>query len=165
MLFKLQGGSKMNLDDTDRTFGYIKPKLGFYNAITKNRKLVLKTDVQAEFMIGDDFEFYQAATLGGINSLRGFREERFTGDKALAFSGDLRYSFNKFKTGLLPLQLGVYGGYDIGRVWFDAEDTDNWHDSIGGGFWVNALDTIAGQFNLFSSEDGLRFTFGLGLSF
>ncbi len=165
MLFKLQGGSKMNLDDTDRTFGYINPKLGFYNAITKNRKLVLKTDVQAEFLIGDDFEFYQAATLGGINSLRGFREERFTGDKALAFSGDLRYSFNKFKTGLLPLQLGVYGGYDIGRVWFDGEDSDNWHDSIGGGFWVNALDTIAGQFNLFSSEDGLRFTFGLGLSF
>ncbi len=165
MLFKLQGGSKMNLDDTDRTFGYIKPKLGFYNAITKNRKLVLKTDVQAEFMIGDGFEFYQAATLGGINSLRGFREERFTGDKALAFSGDLRYSFNKFKTGLLPLQLGVYGGYDIGRVWFDGEDTNTWHDSIGGGFWINAVDSIAGQFNLFSSDDGLRFTFGLGLSF
>ncbi|WP_299261599.1 metallophosphoesterase [uncultured Aquimarina sp.] len=165
MLFKLQGGSKMNLDDTDRTFGYINPKLGFYNAITKDRKLVLKTDVQGAFIIGDGFEFYQAATLGGINSLRGFREERFTGDKALAFSGDLRYSFNKFKTGLLPLQLGIYGGYDVGRVWFDGEDANIWHDSIGGGFWINALDAIAGQFNLFSSDDGLRFTFGLGLSF
>ncbi|WP_299442032.1 metallophosphoesterase [uncultured Aquimarina sp.] len=165
MLFKLQGGSKMNLDDTDRTFGYINPKLGFYNAITKDRKLVLKTDVQGEFIIGDGFEFYQAATLGGINSLRGFREERFTGDKALAFSGDLRYSFNKFKTGLLPLQLGIYGGYDVGRVWFDGEDANIWHDSIGGGFWINAVDAIAGQFNLFSSDDGLRFTFGLGVSF
>ncbi|MFD2564821.1 metallophosphoesterase [Aquimarina rubra] len=165
MLFKLQGGSKMNLDDTDRTFGYINPKLGFYNAITKNRKLVLKTDVQGAFIIGDGFEFYQGATLGGINSLRGYREERFTGDKALAFSADLRYSFNKFKTGLLPLQLGIYGGYDIGRVWFDSNDIDIWHDSIGGGFWINAVDAIAGQFNLFNSDDGLRFTFGLGLSF
>ncbi len=165
MLFSLNAGSKMNLDDTDRTFGYVKPKLGFYNAITKNRKLVLKTDVQAAFMIGDGFEFYQAATLGGINSLRGFREERFTGDKALAFSGDLRYSFNKFKTGLLPLQFGIYGGYDIGRVWFEGEDVDVWHDSIGGGFWINAVNAVAGQFNLFNSDDGLRFTFGLGLSF
>ncbi len=165
MLFRLNGGSKMNLDDSDRIFGYFKPKLGFYNAITKNRKLVLKTDVQGEFMIGDGFEFYQAATLGGVNNLRGFREERFTGDKALAFSADLRYSFNKFKTGLLPLQMGIYTGYDVGRVWFDGEDADNWHDSVGGGFWINAVDAIAGQFNLFSSDDGLRFTFGLGLSF
>ncbi|MHA7060053.1 metallophosphoesterase [Aquimarina sp. M1] len=165
MLFRLNGGSKMNLDNADRTFGYLNPKLGFYNAISKNRKLVLKTNVQGAFIIGDGFEFYQAATLGGINSLRGFREERFTGDKALAFSADLRYSFNKFKTGLLPLQLGVYGGYDIGRVWFDSSDADIWHDSIGGGFWINAVDAIAGQFNLFRSDDGLRFTFGLGLSF
>ncbi|WP_378175947.1 metallophosphoesterase [Aquimarina sp. SS2-1] len=165
MLFTLQGGSKMNLDDAERTIGYVKPRLGFYNAITKNRKLVLKTDVQAEFLIGDAFEFYQATTLGGINSLRGYREERFTGDQALAFSTDLRYSFNKFKTGLLPLQLGIFGGYDVGRVWFDEEDSNNWHDSIGGGFWINAVDAIAGQFNLFSSDDGLRFTFGLGLSF
>ena len=165
MSFILGGGSKLNTEDIDRTFGYIKPELIFYNAITKNRKLVLKTKAKGDFIIGDDFEFYQGATLGGINSLRGFREERFTGDRALAFSGDLRYSFNKFKTGLLPLQIGIYGGYDIGRVWFDSNDVDVWHDSIGGGLWVNALDTIAGQLNVFNSDDGVRITFGLMFSF
>lgn len=166
MLFKLQGGSKMNLDDIDRTYGYLHSKLGFYNAITKNRKLVLKTDVMTEFIIGDGFEFYQAATLGGVNSLRGYREERFTGDKSLAFSADLRYSFNKFKTGLLPLQLGIYGGCDIGRVWSDIEEeSDAWHRSVGGGLWINAVDAIAGKIGVFNSKDGVRFTFGLGVSF
>ncbi len=165
MLFSFQTGARMNLDDTDRTYGYIIPKLSFYNAITRNQKLVLKTEVIAQVNIGDDFEFYQGATLGGFNGLRGYREERFTGESALAFSGDLRYSFNKFKTGLLPLQIGLFSGYDIGRVWLDGEDSDTWHDSIGGGLWINAVDSIGGQLGLFNSDDGLRFTFGFGLSF
>ncbi len=165
MLFSVQTGTTTNLDDTDRTYGYVNPRLGFYNALTRNRKLVLKTDIMAEINIGDDFEFYQGANLGGNKGLRGYRNERFTGESALAFTGDLRYSFNKFKTGLLPLQLGVFGGYDIGRVWLDGEDSDKWHDSIGGGIWMNAVDTIAGQLGLFSSDDGLRFTFGFGLDF
>ncbi len=165
MLFSLQTGARMNVEDSDRTYGYVIPKLGFYNAITRNRKLVLKTDVIAQVNIGDGFEFYQGATLGGFNGLRGYREERFTGESALAFSGDLRYSFNKFKTGLLPLQIGTFAGYNIGRVWYDDEDSDTWHDSIGGGLWINAVDTIGGQLGLFNSDDGLRFTFGFGLSF
>ncbi len=165
MLFSVQTGARMNVEDTDRTYGYIIPKLGFYNAITRNRKVVLKTDVIAQVNIGDGFEFYQGASLGGFNGLRGYREERFTGESALAFSGDLRYSFNKFKTGLLPLQIGIFGGYDIGRVWYDDEDSDTWHDSVGGGLWINAVDTIGGQLGLFNSDDGLRFTFGFGLDF
>ncbi|MBG6133543.1 hypothetical protein IWQ47_004955 [Aquimarina sp. EL_43] len=164
MLFKLQTGVRTNVEDTNRTYGYIYPRLGFYNSITRDRRLVLKTDVIAEINLGDGFEFYQGANLGGTKGLRGYREERFTGESALAFNGDLRYSFNKFKTGLLPLQLGVFGGYDIGRVWLDGEDSDRWHDSVGGGIWLNAMDTIGGQLGLFSSDDGLRFTFGFGMS-
>ncbi len=165
MLFSLRGGARMNVDNTDRTYGYINPTLNFYNSITKNKKLVLKTNIMAELNIGDEFEFYQGATLGGLKGLRGYREERFTGESALAFGGDLRYSFNKFKTGLLPIQLGVFGGYDIGRVWLDGEDSDTWHDSVGGGLWINAVDTIGGQLGLFNSDDGFRFTFGFGLDF
>ena len=165
MKFDLQTGTTTNVEDTDLTFGYINTNLGFYSAISRNRKLVLKTDVLAQVNIGDDFEFYQAATLGGTKGLRGFREERFTGESALSFSGDLRYSFDRFKTGLLPLQIGIFGGYDIGRVWLDGEDSDRWHDSFGGGFWVNAVDAVGGQLGLFNSDDGLRFTFGFGLDF
>lgn len=164
MLFKLQTGVRTNVEDINRTYGYIYPRLGFYNAITRDRKLVLKTDVIAEINLGDGFEFYQGANLGGTKGLRGYREERFTGESALAFNGDLRYSFNTFKTGLLPLQLGVFGGYDIGRVWLDDEDSNRWYDSVGGGIWLNAMDTIGGQLGIFSSDDGLRFTFGFGMS-
>lgn len=164
MFFKVESGVKMNLEETDRTFGYVNPSLEFYNALSRNRKLVLNTKVQGQFNIGDAFEFYQGAVLGANTGLRGYREQRFTGERALAFKADLRYHLAKFKTGLLPLKLGIFGGYDYGRVWIDGEDSDTWHDSVGGGFWLNAVDAISGNFGLFNSDDGLRFSFGFGLS-
>jgi hypothetical protein len=164
MFFTIESGVRMNLENSERTFGFVNPSLEFYNALTRNRKLVLNTKVQGQFNIGDAFEFYQGATLGATNGLRGFREQRFTGERSLAFKVDLRYHLAKFKTGMLPLKLGIYGGYDYGRVWIDGEDSDIWHDSVGGGFWLNAVDAISGNFGLFNSDEGLRFSFGFGLS-
>lgn len=164
MLFDITVGSTLNIDDTDRIFGYVRPDLTFYNALSRNKKLVLRTQVQGQFNIGDSFEFYQAATVGATNGLRGFRNQRFTGESALAGSADIRYSFNQMKTGLLPIQLGIFGGADLGRVWLDGEDSDIWHNSLGGGFWINAVDMISGQFGLFNSDDGMRVSFGFGVS-
>jgi len=164
MFFKIASGVKMNLENTERTFAYVNPSMEFYNALSRNRKLVLNTKIQGQFNIGDAFEFYHGATLGATNGLRGFREQRFTGERSLAFKADLRYHLAKFKTGLLPLKLGIYGGYDYGRVWIDGDDSDTWHDSVGGGFWINAVDAISGNFGLFNSDEGLRFAFGFGFS-
>ena len=163
MDFKLKVGSKVNLDDTDRIYGYILPSLGFYNALTRNKKLVLKTLFQGQVNVGDSFEFYQAAAIGGRNGLRGYRNERFTGESSFVASGDIRYSFNRMKTGLLPIQIGIYGGGDVGRVWNDGEDSDRWHNDYGGGFWINAVEMMSGQFGLFTGEDGIRFAFGIGV--
>ena len=164
MSFVVNTGIKSNLADFKRSFGYINPSLEFYNALTKNREWVLRTQLQGQFNIGDAFEFYDAATLGANTGLRAYREQRFSGNSALAFGGDLRYSFKKLKTGLLPVQFGVFGGADVGRVWYAEEDSDKWHDSFGGGFWINAVDTVSGKFGLFSGNEGLRFAFGFGMS-
>lgn len=164
MLFDLTAGTTLNIESTERIFGFIRPSLTFYNALSRNKKWVLKTQAQGQFNIGDSFEFYQAATVGANNGLRGFRNQRFTGESALAGSADIRYSFPTTKTGVLPLQFGVFGGGDVGRVWVDFEDSDIWHTSLGGGFWVNAVDLIAGQFGLFNSADGLRFSFGFNVN-
>ncbi|WP_459213153.1 BamA/TamA family outer membrane protein [Aquimarina rhabdastrellae] len=165
MTFHVKTETKVNVENTHQAYGYLNPHLGFYNALTRNKKLVLKTDVDAQILVGDDYEFYQAARLGGDNGLRGFREQRFAGRSAVVFNADLRYSFNKFKTGLLPLQFGVYGGYDYGRVWLDDEDSNQWHDSVGGGFWINAVDAVSGQLGIFNSDEGTRVSFGFGVDF
>lgn len=165
MKFELVAGGKTNTGNTDRTFGYINPYLEFYNALSTNRKWMLNSRVQADFNIGNDFEFYQAATLGGDNGLRSYRTERFSGKTAFSAGWDLRYSFDQFQTNFLPFQIGVFAGYDIGRVWTDFQESKLWHDSYGGGLWITSARAISGTFNLFSGSEGLRFSFGFGFSF
>jgi hypothetical protein len=165
MAFLLNVGGKTEFEETNNTYGYIDSELGFFNALSKNKKLVLKTDVRSQFRFGDNLIFYQAANIGGNNGLRGYRTERFTGKNALTGSADLRYSFPSFKTSVLPLQLGVFGGADVGRVWLENDFSKKWHNDYGGGFWVTAAETLSGTFNLFHGDEGFRFSFGFGLNF
>lgn len=166
MKFELNGGFTSNLSETDRTYGYIKPSLGFYNPLSKNNKLVLKTGVLSHFNIGKNYEFFQAAQIGGENLLRGYRNQRFSGQTALAGNLDLRYGFDQFKTKILPLQIGVFAGAGSGRVWIpDVEETNTWHTDFGGGIWINSTDAISGTLNLFTGEDGARFSFSFKLKF
>ncbi|MEY8850118.1 metallophosphoesterase [Psychroserpens sp. XS_ASV72] len=167
MTFLLNVGGKSNLDDTNQTHAYINSNLGFYNAISKNRKLVLKTDVRSQFRIGNlnSIQFYQASNIGGRNGLRGYRTERFTGRNSFVGSADLRYAFDSFKTSILPLQIGIFTGFDVGRVWLKGDFSEQWHNDYGGGFWVTAAESLSGTFNLFNSPEGLRFSFGFGLNF
>ncbi|NND25105.1 MAG: phosphoesterase [Flavobacteriaceae bacterium] len=165
MVFSLNIGARSDIKDISEIYGFINSNLGFYNALTRNRKLVLRTNVNSQFRIGSKFEFFQASTIGGNTGLRGFRTERFTGKSALTSSADLRYSFNAIKTRFVPLQFGLFTGLDVGRVWLKNDDSDKWHNDYGGGFWVAAAESISGTFNFFNSTEGFRFSFGFGLNF
>ncbi|WP_299396582.1 metallophosphoesterase [uncultured Gelidibacter sp.] len=165
MTFNLDVGARTNLQDADEVYGYINSDVGFYNALTKDKTLVLKTDVRGQFRFGNNFLFYQAANIGGDTGLRGYRAERFTGKSSMVASADLRYSFPSIKTRLLPLQITVFGGGDVGRVWLKDEHSKKWHNDFGGGLRVTAATSLSGTFNLFTGEDGSRFSFGFGLNF
>ncbi|EDM43220.1 outer membrane protein [unidentified eubacterium SCB49] len=165
MMFDFNPGVTTNVQDVSRTFGYLNTRLGFYNRLGKNRKLVLKTDVNAKFNFSNTFEFYQGVTLGGETGLRAYREERFTGKSSLVGNADLRYSFDSFNVGLIPLQIGVYGGADLGRVWIPSGLSEKWHTSYGGGLWINGPGGLNGKFSTFTSSESTRVSFGLGFKF
>ena len=165
MQFDLNLGGKLNTADTDRNYGYFKSYLEFYNSLIPSRKLVLNSHVQTQINIGTDYEFYQAAVLGGASGLRGYRLQRFAGKSAFATGGDIRYSFNQFKTSFLPFQIGVFGGYDIGRVWEKDDNSKIWHDSYGGGIWINSAEAVNGTLHVFNGDEGWRFSFGFGFRF
>jgi calcineurin-like phosphoesterase family protein len=165
MATSLHVGYKTNTEDSGQNFGYIIPSISFDYKLIPSGRLVLASKWKAHFNIGNGFEFYQGASIGGLDGLRGYRNQRFTGKKAYYQNTDLRYSIKKMKTGLLPLTMGVYGGYDYGRVWIPNEDSNLWHTSFGGGFFFNAADIMSLTLAYFDSVDGPRFTFGLGFGF
>ena len=137
-------------------------------------QLVFATHAKAHFIFGDDFEFYQSANLGANNGLRGYRNERFSGKNSFYQSSDLRLNLRKVRTGLLPLNIGVYGGFDYGKVWLEDalildgnpnNNSNNWNTSIGGGIFANAADILTLNLSAFNSDDGLRLAFRVGFGF
>jgi hypothetical protein len=154
-------GYTANLD-ASTGYAYLKPTLSFDYKLTNSGRLVFATKVGGQVNFGDNFEFYQAAHLGARNGLRGYRFDRFLGKSAFYQSSDLRVNLKKFKTGLIPITVGLYGGFDYGKVWAENLPTGNWNTSVGGGFIFDAADMMSASIAAFSSDDGMRIAFALG---
>lgn len=164
MLFSIHAGFRNNVD-TSKGFGYIIPELGFDYKLEPNGQLVLATKLRGHFNLGNDFEFYQGATLGADNGLRGYRNQRFNGKRAFVQSTDLRLNLRKVRTSVMPLKLGLYGGFDYGRVWLQNDNSNRWNTSVGGGVFANAADLVTMNLSAFNSDEGLRLAFRLGFAF
>jgi len=169
--FLLNFGYKNNVDNSNN-FSYLIPSLAIDYKLVPNGQLVLATKAKSHLIFGDDFEFYQAATIGASDGLRGYRNQRFTGKSSFYQITDLRYSFKQFKTSVLPIEFGVYGGFDYGRVWVSDDlvsditfNKDKLNTSIGGGLFLNMADMLTANISLFNSNDGLRFAFAFGFGF
>jgi len=143
----------------------IQTSLGMMYPITSNQKWIVNSKIYAQQNIGpSNFMPYQAAFIGGNRGLRGFRNERFAGKSSFAQNSNLRYTINNTKTSILPITYGVSLGFDYGRVWLPNEESTKWHTSYGTSFWFSAPGVSKANLNLFSSKEGLRFTFGIGVN-
>jgi len=151
--------------DKGTGFSTIVPSLSVTYPLEASGNLVLASRVKAHLTLGNQFEFYQAASIGASDGLRGYRNQRFTGKHAFYQSTDLRVNLTKIKTGLLPLQLGVYGGVDYGRVWLENDPSEKWNNSYGGGLFLNAANVITANFSAFIANEGLRLGFKMGFAF
>ena len=165
MRFAITGSWKTNLSDFNRNFPFMESELGFSHRITKNDKIVLGTLLKTKVLFNNNYEFYQGATLGGDYDLRGFRNERFLGKQSFFQSTDLRWHIGNIRNSIIPMKFGVLAGFDYGRVWLDGEDSKKWHQSVGGGVWLNGLSSLTARLTFFNSQDGNRIAFGLGFGF
>ncbi|MGB3149776.1 MAG: metallophosphoesterase [Maribacter sp.] len=165
MATSVKVGFKDNISIEGRNFGYVIPSISFDYKLIPNGRLVLATKWKGHFNIGNGYEFYQGASIGGTDGLRGFRNQRFTGKTAYYQNTDIRFSLRKMRTRILPTSLGMFAGYDYGRVWFPNSSSNRWHTSYGGGFFLNGSDILSINLAIFNSDDGPRFTFGLGFGF
>jgi hypothetical protein len=86
-----------------------------------------------------DFRFFQANTLGGTENLRGYRRNQYAGRSSLYQNTELRIKLLRYDTYLLPLNVGILGLVDHGRVFADGEHSRKIHRGIGGGVWVDFL--------------------------
>lgn len=165
ILFSINTGYTTSINIHKKRYAYFIPNLSLVNKLNKSGNLTLATKFKGHINIGNRFEFYQAAAIGGDNGLRGYRNQRFTGKSSYVQNSDIRYSFNYIKTSFVPIKLGLFGSFDYGRVWEPNENSKIWHTSYGGGIFVNGAELISSKLGVFNSVDGLRVSFGLGFGF
>ncbi len=111
------------------------------------------------------FPYFQAAYIGGVESLRGWASQRFAGDVSLYGGMDLRVKVVEIKK-FLPGPFGVLGLLDVGRVWFEGESTGGFHIGYGGGIWTGFLgrgQTVS--VTVAASEEQISVYVGYGFAF
>lgn len=165
LYFQAIVGYKKNLKLDDNQFGYAAVKLGFDRKLIPSGDLVLGSKAEIKTNFGEDFLFFHASSIGGDTGLRGYRDERFAGKTSFYQSTDLKWRIKQYVTALTPITIGVFGGFDYGRVWMPGEDSNTWHNSVGGGFWLGSLNAFSVNAGYFVSEEDAIIQVGLGFGF
>jgi len=156
---------RVDLEDTDFRQSSLSADLTIYQSLTAKDNIVFATRFGTMHNFSDDFEFFQAAILGGNSNLRGFDAQRFAGRTSFFHNNDLRIRLGETNRGVIPFSFGITGGFDYGRVWISGENSGKWHTGYGGGIWIAPINFIVLSTELFKSEEDTRFTFRLGYAF
>ena len=168
--FNIDTGWKLQLDNKEKNFPYLRSSFTVYQRLVTNGQLVLASRVGVAHNFNNDFEFFQGATLGGgvmdNANFRGVRRERFTGQTSFYHNTDFRLKFLQSANRAIPFSMGIFAGFDNGRVWVKDDKSKVWHYAYGGGLFVAPFNIVTVQASFFRSDDNQnRFTLGGGFFF
>jgi len=128
-------------------------------------KISLDATISCLHVFGSDIPFFQAANLGGNTGLRGYRNQRFTGQALFYTSTNIKWHIKELKSEVLPLKFGMLGGFDLGRVWQENETSSQLHTDFGAGFWLQTADLIKAELQAFKGDEGMRFSINITVGF
>jgi hypothetical protein len=114
-------------------------------------KFSLAVRVGSESITGNP-EFYQYNFVGGGQTIRGYRRERFWGNTTFYNSNTLRF-INDVHSYLFNGKLGVVAFFDNGRVWMPSQKSNTLHTGYGAGILIAPFNKIAADITYSISEE------------
>ena len=154
----------IGLADSKSAYVPISSAFSFYISPSLSPQVTLATRFGGEHRIGD-FPFFDASTVGGRRSVRGWRSNRFAGRTSFYTNTELRVKLFNYSTYVALGEVGILGFFDNGRVWTEAMESPGkvWHQGYGGGVWISMFDIFVINASMgFSEEDNI---FDLKLGF
>ncbi|MCB9277221.1 MAG: hypothetical protein H6564_24520 [Lewinellaceae bacterium] len=127
------------LDGADGNFGILSGDMSFFFSTRTGRPLTLGLRLGGAMSHGEA-PWYKLPTLGNASGLRGYFDNRFTGESITYFNSELRYQFAAKDVAFLPFKAGVKVFFDTGRAYQDSEERNSWHSGYGFGFYFVPLD-------------------------
>jgi len=136
----------------------------FYLRLLNKPFLVLANQIGYERSVGD-LQFYHYASIGNNKGLRGFRNERFRGNDSFYHNIDLRLGLFYWANNILPMDVGILGGYDYGKVSLDGVSSEIIHNSQTIGLWFDLLGSFIVQAYYSLNDEQNMFNIQAGFSF
>jgi hypothetical protein len=124
---------------------------------------VLATRVGGQQNFGS-YPYFEGAFLGGRQSVRTLPRSALTGDAMIYGSAELRIPIAEFPF-ILPLNTGVFGFADAGRVYVDRKSPGDWHSGMGGGLWLGVLKPSTSISVTFTNQKERKVLIGTGFIF
>lgn len=134
-----------------------------YSSLSWVKGVVGVGRIGAGHIFNENFEYFQALTLGANNFLRGFRKNRFSGQSLAYGSYELRVKVFDFNAYVLAGDVGLIGFGDLGRVWMPHEVSGLWHGAYGGGVYYLPFNMIMMSATLAASKEETLFNFTIGM--
>ena len=124
------------LNDASKSYGQFKANVAVFKSINARSTLILADRLGGTVTVGNP-AFYQTAFLGGQGNLLGYSQFRFSGLNSVYNNLELRLKLADFVNYILPGQLGLFGFFDIGRVWDKNDYSHQWHNGTGVGIYFS----------------------------
>ena len=140
---EVMGRPAPQLFDVATTYGWLRGEISGFVSVGEDARATLGLRVGAKETFGRT-PYFDAAYVGGGRFFsghatnRGFRARRFAGDTSVYGGADLRLFIARPKI-IVPVDVGVFGFADVGRVFVNDESSDDWHPSGGAGLWLAPL--------------------------
>ncbi len=110
------------------------------------------------------FPYFDAAFIGGSETLRTEERQRYAGDASLYGSTELRVPIAKFPF-ILPLDVGALAFADIARVYVNGNSPGGWHSAEGAGLWIGYLNPGTSVNILYTNHQPGHITTSIGFAF
>lgn len=150
-----------NLSQSGKNFSRYYSSIQWYVPLIPKISLSMKT---TGITVAGNPLFYQYVSIGGPETLRGYRLDRFWGKTGFYNANEIRYittvksySYNG-KVGLLAL-------FDQGRVWLPNENSNEWHTAYGGGVLIAPFNKFLFVATYAVSKEMKLFQLRMGRSF
>ena len=146
--------------DVESTFGSVQAQVeGTVSADTRaSPTLALRVGGRK---VWGEFPFFESAFVGGSHTVAGYHSNRFAGDASLYGGGLVRLTVGPAPLAL-PAIWGVFGNYDVGRVYVNGDSPGGWHTGGGGGVWLGFLDRKnSASLGIATSSEGTLLQAGL----
>ena len=148
----------------EETYGRVRGEIRAYLTPGSERAPTLALRAGGEKLWGA-FPFFEAAFLGGLETVRGYARQRFAGDASVYGSAELRIPLLRHRI-VVPGEVGIQGIADVGRVFVEGERSDRWHRGFGGGLWITLLERVnTVSVSVVASDERVGFYAGAGFAY